>query len=36
VPKEMKSRELMETRFTEALARAGLQAAVQAAETAPR
>lgn len=34
VPKEMKSRELMETRFTEALARAGLHAAVQVGETA--
>jgi CheY-like chemotaxis protein len=34
VPKEMKSRELMETRFTEALARAGLHASIQASETA--
>ncbi len=34
VPKEMKSRELMETRFAEALARAGLHAQVQVAETA--
>ncbi|MGC1227398.1 MAG: ATP-binding protein [Candidatus Sulfotelmatobacter sp.] len=33
VPKEMKSRELMETRFAEALARAGLHAQVQVAET---
>ncbi|MGA9529784.1 MAG: ATP-binding protein [Terriglobales bacterium] len=33
VPKEMKSRALMETRFTEALVRAGLQAKVSAPET---
>lgn len=33
VPKEMKSRELMEARFAEALARAGLHVAIQVAET---